>query len=620
MNLSLEEECIHTLRFLSIDAVEKAHSGHPGLPLGAAPMAFVLWDKFLKHNPNNPQWFNHDRFILSAGHGCALLYSLLHCYGYPLSLDELKNFRQWGSLTPGHPEYHHTPGVEATTGPLGQGFGMGVGMAIAEQFLSATFNKPGFNIVDHYTYAIVSDGDLMEGVSSEAASLAGTLKCGKLIYLYDDNHISIEGDTALAFTEDVEKRFLSYHWHVIRLSDGNNLKAIEEAIKQAQNEKDKPSLIIIRTHIGFGSPKQDSAAAHGEPLGKDAVEQTRNRLRWHYGPFEIPETAQAHFTKALPKGHAYEAEWKTLFDRYKTEYVKEGYILETLIEGKLPIGWDTVLSPFQTQDGPMATRSASGKVMNQLAKTLPHLIGGSADLAPSTKTILNGFCDFGIERDDGRNLHFGVREHGMGAAVNGMALHGGIIPYGATFLIFSDYMRPSIRLSSLMKIHSIFVFTHDSIGLGEDGPTHQPIEHLMSLRAIPGFTVIRPADANETVWAWKAAIALKGPVALVLTRQNLPVLDPETLNTEGLLRVRISFQTLKSIPPILSLSRQVQRCMLFWKRGPNSRKKIYRLEWYRCHAGNFLTRNQNLIKKPYYFRISRNSPWKREAPEDGETI
>lgn len=524
-----DELCINTLRFLAVDAVEQAGSGHPGQPLGAAPMMYVLWDRFLRHNPRNPRWCNRDRYILSAGHGSALLYALLHVTGYDLPLEELQRFRQWESKTPGHPEYGHTVGVEATTGPLGQGFGMGVGMAIAERFLATCFNRPGFPIVDHYTYALVSDGDLMEGVSAEAASLAGVLGLSKLIYLYDDNHISIEGETDITFTENVKHRFEAYGWQVIRLPDGNDLEAIEAAIRMAQANQERPSLLIVRTHIGYGSPKQDTGEVHGSPLGPEATRKTKETLNWPIDtPFFIPDETRAHFRQAVEQGAQREAEWQALLDTYHREYPELAAQLEQIRRGALPKEWAADLPVFSPEEKAIATRKASGKVMNTLAERLHHFIGGSADLAPSTNTILTGYGDFGFDEAYPRNLHFGVREHAMGTIVNGMALHGGVIPYGATFLIFSDYyMRPALRLAALMQTHGIFVFTHDSIALGEDGPTHQPIEHLMSLRAIPGFTVIRPADANETTTAWRVAIQRHGPVALVLTRQSVPVLDPK---------------------------------------------------------------------------------------------
>ncbi|NPA51998.1 MAG: transketolase [Aquificae bacterium] len=530
MSKSIDELCINTIRFLSVDAIEKAKSGHPGMPLGAAPMAYVLWDRFLKHNPKNPKWFNRDRFILSAGHGSMLLYSLLYLSGYDLTLEDIKQFRQWGSKTPGHPEYGLTPGVEATTGPLGQGFGMGVGMAMAECFLADRYNKPDFKLVDHYIYAIVSDGDLMEGISTESASLAGKLKLGKLIYLYDCNYISIEGDTRITFVEDVELKFKALGWHVINVkNDGNDIEAIAGAIRIAQLNKEQPSLIIVRTHIGYGSPKQDSPAAHGEPLGEEAVIATKKRFNWPLEPFYVPKEALEHCRKAVDRGKKWEDEWNRLFEKYKKVYPDLAEEFEKAIKGELPKGWDKDLPRYFPEGKKIATRVASGETLNVIAKRVPYLLGGSADLGPSNKTILKGEKDFldCFNKQVGRNLHFGVREHAMGAAVNGMTLHGGVIPYGATFLVFSDYMREPLRLSALMKVHSIFIFTHDSIGVGEDGPTHQPIEQVMSLRLIPDFTVIRPADANETVVAWKLAMTLKEPVALVLTRQGVPVLDPE---------------------------------------------------------------------------------------------
>ncbi|NPA53980.1 MAG: transketolase [Aquificae bacterium] len=520
--------CINTIRVLSLDQIQTAKSGHPGMPLGASPMAYVLWDKFLKHNPKNPKWFNRDRFILSAGHASAMLYSLLYLYGYDLPLEELKRFRQWGSKTPGHPEYGLTPGVEATTGPLGQGFGMGVGMAIAECYLANYFNREGFNIVDHYTYAIVSDGDLMEGISYEAAALAGRLKLGKLIYLYDDNHITIDGPTDITWTEDIELRFKAHGWHVITVPDGEDLEAIYGAIKAAQDEKEKPSLIRIKTHIGWHSPKQDNPAVHGAPLTEEEERETKRALGFPEDKrFYIPEEALNHCREAIEKGQKAEEEWNKMFEEYKKAYPELAKQFEMFVEGKLPEDWDKDLPVYTDISKSIATRSASGEVINVLADKLPNFIGGSADLASSNKVVMKGKGDFYCDTPNGRNIHFGIREHAMGAAVNGMALHGGVIPFGATFFVFSDYMRPAVRLAALMGTHSIFVYTHDSIGVGEDGPTHQPIEHLMSFRVMPDITVIRPADANETVEAWRIAIKEKSPVMLVLTRQNVPVLDPK---------------------------------------------------------------------------------------------
>lgn len=524
----LDELCVNTIRMLSADAVQKANSGHAGMPMGAAAMAYVLWTRFLKHNPTNPRWPDRDRFVLSAGHGSVLLYSLLHLTGYDLSLEALKNFRQWGSKTPGHPEFLHTPGVETTTGPLGQGFANAVGLAIAERFLAAHFNRPGHEIVSHHTYAIVSDGDLMEGVSHEAASLAGHLGLGKLIYLYDDNHISIEGNTDIAFTEDRAARFEAYGWHVQKVKDGNNMAAIEKALLSAQKEDLRPSLIAVRTHIGYGSPnKQDSASAHGEPLGPEEIKLTKENLGWPLEPeFHIPKEALNRFRKAIERGRQREGEWQERFSAYEKDYPEPAKEWHQWLSNDLPARWDKDLPDFPADQKGMATRVASGKALNAIAPNLPNLIGGSADLAPSNKTVLSGEDFFQKDSYHGRNFHFGVREHGMGSILNGIALHGGLIPYGGTFLIFSDYMRPPIRLAAMMGLKVIYVFTHDSIGLGEDGPTHQPVEQLAALRAIPNLTVIRPCDANETAAAWRVALnSNQGPVALALTRQNLPTLD-----------------------------------------------------------------------------------------------
>ncbi len=525
---SLDELCVNTIRMLSADGVEKANSGHPGMPMGAATVAYVLWTRFLKHNPGNPDWPDRDRFVLSAGHGSMLLYSLLHLTGYDLSLEDIKNFRQWGSKTPGHPESHVTKGVETTTGPLGQGFANGVGMAIAERFLAARFNRPGHEIIDHHIYSIVSDGDLMEGVSHEAASLAGHLKLGNIIYFYDDNHISIDGSTDLAFTENRVDRFRAYGWHVQSVEDGNEIEAIEKAIRAAQKEKDRPSLISVRTHIGYGSPnKQDTASAHGEPLGAEELKLTKENLGWPLEPeFFIPEEALKNFRQALEKGKAWEGEWKDRFKAYEKAHPELAAECQRWMRGQLPDGWEKEIPSFPADPKGVATRVASGTVLSAVASIFPNLIGGSADLAPSNKTFVKGGEVFQGGQYAGRNFHFGVREHGMGSVMNGMALHGGVIPYGGTFLIFSDYMRPPIRLAAMMGLKVIYIFTHDSIGLGEDGPTHQPIEQLAALRAIPNLTVLRPCDANETAEAWRFALQHKeGPVALALTRQGLPILD-----------------------------------------------------------------------------------------------
>ncbi|MFC1826555.1 transketolase [Thermodesulfobacteriota bacterium] len=537
-NSSLDELCINTIRFLSVDAVQQANSGHPGMPMGSAPMAYVLWTKFLRHSPRNPDWPDRDRFVLSAGHGSMLIYSLLHLSGYDLSLDELKKFRQWGSKTPGHPEYGDTPGVETTTGPLGQGLATGVGMAIAERHLAAKFNRPNQDIVNHYTYGIVSDGDLMEGISHEAASLAGHLKLGKLIYLYDDNHISIEGKTDIAFTENRLQRFEAYGWHVQQVGDGNDLNAIEEALTAAQGETEWPSLVAVRTSIGYGSPnRQDTAKAHGEPLGDEERRLTKENLGWPQEPtFYIPEDALIQFRKSVDRGLELEQSWTESFRNYFNDYPDQAAMFEKQIKGELPQGWDKDIPVFPADPKGKATRVVSGQVLNAIAKNVPAMMGGSADLAPSNKTLIDGETSFQPDSYDQRNIHFGVREFGMTAVLNGMALHGGLIPYGGTFLIFSDYMRPAIRLASLMKQHVIYVLTHDSIGLGEDGPTHQPIEHLASLRAMPNLTVIRPADANETAEAWKFAVkSHKGPTLLALTRQSLPTLDRSVFGPSELL-------------------------------------------------------------------------------------
>ncbi|HRV91868.1 MAG TPA: transketolase [Anaerolineae bacterium] len=526
-NMTLDELCVNTIRTLAIDGVQKANSGHPGMPMGMADAAYVLWTQFLRHNPKNPDWFNRDRFILSAGHGSMLLYSLLHLTGYDLPLDQLKQFRQWNSLTPGHPEHGLTPGVETTTGPLGQGFANGVGMAIAEAFMAATFNRDGHQIVDHYIYAIVSDGDLMEGISHEAASMAGHMKLGKIIYLYDDNHISIDGSTDLAFTEDRMKRFEAYHWHTQQI-DGHDRAAVAEAIKAAQAVTDKPSIIACRTTIGFGSPhKANTAGVHGSPLGEEEVKLTKAAYGWdHDEPFYIPDEALAHFREAIGAGAEWEADWKKTLQAYEQALPQEAKTFRGALSGELPEGWDDGLPVFPADAKGMATRAASGKTLNAIAPALPTLIGGSADLAPSNNTMLKDYSVFDPSNNAGRNFHFGVREHAMVGALNGMALHGGVIPYGGTFLVFSDYCRPSIRLAALSHIPITLVFTHDSIGLGEDGPTHQPVEHLAALRAIPHLTVIRPADANETAQAWKVSLEKSdGPVALILTRQSLPVYD-----------------------------------------------------------------------------------------------
>jgi transketolase len=523
----LQTQAINTLRFLSADGVQKANSGHPGLPMGCAAIAYTLWTRHLRHNPANPKWADRDRFILSGGHGSMLLYSLLHLTGYDLTLDELKSFRQWGSRTPGHPEYGLTPGVELTTGPLGQGFSGGVGFAIAEAHLASLFNRPGHEVINHFTYAIVTDGDLMEGVASEAASLAGHLKLGKLIYLYDDNHISIDGSTDLSFTEDRGARFAAYGWQVLNVADGNDVEAIDQAIQAAKKDP-RPSLIICRTHIGFGLPtRQDTSKAHGEPPGAEELAGAKQKLGWPLTPdFHIPYNVLAHFNQAVSNGAQMELEWSASMGVYRETFPELATELERRLKGVLPAGWQKALPEFPADPQGMATRAASGKTINALAAGLPELMGGSADLTPSNNTWIDGSKDFQPGQYDGRYLRFGVREHGMGAIVNGLAVHGGVIPYGATFLVFSDYMRGAVRLSALSHYPSIWIWTHDSIGLGEDGPTHQPVEHLAALRAIPNLTVIRPMDANETAVAWGSAISRrKSPTALLLTRQAVPTVD-----------------------------------------------------------------------------------------------
>lgn len=527
---NLETRAINTIRFLSADAVQQANSGHPGLPMGAAAMAFVVWTRHLRHNPHNPKWAGRDRFLLSGGHGSMLLYSLLHLTGYSLPLDELKNFRQWGSRTPGHPEYGLTPGVEMTTGPLGQGFATGVGMAIASTHLAAVYSPELF---DNFIYAIVTDGDLMEGVASEAASLAGHLQLGRLIYLYDDNHISIDGSTNLAFTEDRGKRFEAYGWHVQHVADGNDVEAIDAAIRAAKADP-RPSIIMCRTIIGFGAPKkQGTSKAHGEPLGDEELNAAKENLNWPKEPrFYIPDDVLDLYREAVERGHELEAEWNKKFSAYKKANPDKGVELERRLAGVLPKGWTKLLPIFPADAKGMATRAASGKVINALAPIIPELLGGSADLAPSNNTRIDGLPDFQKETPQGRNFHFGVREHAMAAALNGMALFGGLIPYGGTFLVFSDYNRPAIRIAALSHTPSIFVFTHDSIGLGEDGPTHQPVEQLAALRAMPNLTVIRPADANETAQAWKVALEnRRGPTVLALTRQSVPTFPPSSQPT-----------------------------------------------------------------------------------------
>jgi transketolase len=549
----LENLSINTIRILSADAVQNANSGHPGMPMGAAAMAYVLWTRFLRHNPRNPHWFDRDRFVLSAGHGSMLLYSLLHLTGYDLPLDELKRFRQWGSKTPGHPERGHAPGVEVTTGPLGQGFANGVGLAIAEAWLAARYNRPGHKIVDHYTYSICGDGDLMEGVSQEAASLAGHLELGKLIYFYDQNHISLAGATEIDFTEDVAKRFDADGWHTRSVPDGNDTEDIARAVEEAQAEQSRPSLILVRTHIGYGSPhKQDNFSSHGSPLGEEELAATKKALGWPtMDKFYLPQDAVDYYRQAVPQGKKLEEEWGQKFEAYRKEFPKEAAEFEQILSGALPENWSADLPHWSPTDKPIATRSAGGAALNALAKHIPNILGGSADLNPSTDTALKGLGDFQPSESGGagtlgavggewsyagRNIAFGVREHAMGAAVNGMAAHGGVLPFSATFFNFSDYMKPAIRLGALSRLKAIYVFTHDSIGLVEDGPTHEPVEQLAGLRAMPDLTLFRPADPNETAEAWAFAVQHDGPTTLVLTRQAVPHLDRSRATEPGVAR------------------------------------------------------------------------------------
>jgi transketolase len=537
----LDTLCINTIRTLAMDAVQKADSGHPGTPMALAPLAYVLWTKFLRYNPANPRWFNRDRFILSNGHASMLQYAMLYLTGYDLSLDDLRNFRQLGSRTPGHPEYLRTPGVETTTGPLGQGFMYAVGAAVAEAHLGAKFNRPGYGIVDHYTYGFCSDGDLMEGASHEAASVAGHLKLGKLIFVYDDNHISIEGPTELTFSDDVARRFEGYHWHVQNLGEAaNDVAAISDAFQRAQDEKDRPSLIILRTHIAYGAPHmQDTREAHGQPLGEEEVRLTKKAYGWPEDePFLVPQEVLDYMHQALDRGRQEEDAWNETFAEYKSRYDDLARLFETSVEADLPDDWDSGIPTFATEKGPMATRDAGTKALNAIAAKVPWLVGGSGDLAPSTKTLIEGSGYLEAGHYENRNITWGVREHAMCGCTSGMSAHGGIRPYAATFFIFSDYARPAIRLAAMMELPVIYVLTHDSIGLGEDGPTHQPIEHLASFRAMPNMCVIRPADANETAWAWRAAIMRKkGPTMLILTRQKVPIFDRSDLGSaEGLLK------------------------------------------------------------------------------------
>jgi len=631
-NTDFTARAINTIRFLSADGVQNAKSGHPGLPMGAAAMAYTLWTRHLRFNPQNPKWANRDRFILSGGHGSMLLYSLLFLNGYDISLDDLKCFRQWKSKTPGHPEYGVTPGVEVTTGPLGQGFVNGVGMAITEAHLAALFNQPGNKLIDHFIYAIVTDGDLMEGITSEAASLAGHLGLGKLVYLYDDNHISIDGNTEIAFTEDRMARFAAYNWHVQYIADGNDVEAIDAAIQKAK-EDPRPSIIALRTHIGFGLPtRQDTEKAHGEPPGEEELDGAKRKLGWPIEPrFYVPEDVLAFFREAVPRGVKAEVEWDEQFDKYRREFPMEAEELTRRLGGDLPVGWGDGLPVFDADPKGMASRAASGKVLNVLAGRLPELMGGSADLAPSNLTWINGSLAFQKDSPQGRNFHFGVREHGMGGIVNGMAVSGGVIPYGGTFLVFSDYMRPAIRLSALSHYPSIWVYTHDSIGLGEDGPTHQPVEHLAALRAIPNLVTIRPADANEVREAWKVAIARRdGPTALVFSRQAMPTLDRKVYGpAEGLQRGAYVLADLGNVKPELILMASGSEVGLIVEAGARLAKTgiSVRLVSFPCWElfeaqGNFY---QDSVLPPKVFKrlsveAGISQGWERWVGEKGTSI
>lgn len=643
---TLEEVCINTIRFLSADAVQNANSGHPGLPMGAAAMAYALWTRFLKFNPKDPAWFDRDRFVLSAGHGSMLLYSLLYLTGYDLPLEELKRFRQWGSKTPGHPERGHTVGVEVATGPLGQGFANGVGMAIAEAWLAAKYNRPGHNIIDHYTYAICSDGDLMEGISHEAASLAGHLRLGKLIYLYDQNHISLAGATSLCFTEDVGKRFEAYDWHTRHVKDGNDTEDIARAIEEARREHSRPSLILVRTHIGYGSPKkQDSFEAHGNPLGEEELQASKKALGWPtMDKFYLPDDAVQFFRQVGEKGPKAQQEWQARFDAYKKDFASEARELQLMIAGKLPDNWAADLPKWKPEDKPLATRAAGGQALNTLAKHIPNLIGGSADLNPSTNTALKGLGDFqppefggpssqgavgGVWGYAGQNLAFGVREHAMGAAVNGMAAHGGLLPFSATFLVFSDYMKAPIRLGALSKLKAFYVFTHDSIGVGEDGPTHEPVEHLAGLRAIPGLNVMRPADATETSEAWAVAIQHNGPTLFAFTRQNLPHLDrSKAKNIDVSKGAYILSEADGSLPDVILIGTgsEVALCMKAQEklRGYGVKARVVSMpSWYLFQAQDESYRENILpkaVKKRVTVEAGSTYGWERWAGDDGTII
>jgi transketolase len=555
---SIQEKSINTIRLLAVDAIQKAKSGHPGMPMGCAPIAYLLYAKIMKHNPSNSKWLNRDRFILSGGHGSMLLYSILHLSGYNLPLDELKNFRQWNSLTPGHPEFGKTEGVETTTGPLGQGLTNAIGMAVAQKHLAGIFNKDNFNIFDHHIFVEVGDGDLMEGISHEAASFAGHNNLGKVIVFYDDNNITIDGSTSLSNSDDVYKRFESYNWHVLIVDDVNDLKALEEAVELAKNETDKPTMIITKTVIGYGSPnKKGTAGIHGSPLGDDEIILAKRNLGFPENEyFNVPSEVYDHFNELKKNGQNYENEWNRLFEEYSNQFPEDAELLNKMMNSDLGESWKEKLPKFENYGESMATRSASGKVLNEIVSELPALFGGSADLTPSNNTALNGFPDFNNETPEGRYVRYGIREHAMAAIMNGIAIYGGVIPYAGTFLVFSDYLRPSLRLASISELKPIFVFTHDSIGVGEDGPTHQPVEHLAALRTIPGVVVIRPSDANETSYAWKFALEHKGsPVALALTRQNLSIIDREVFGSaEGVSKGAYILKDSDGVPELILMA------------------------------------------------------------------
>ncbi|AIF43671.1 transketolase [Virgibacillus sp. SK37] len=630
---NIEEQSVNTIRTLSIDAIENANSGHPGLPMGAAPMAYTLWTDFMTHNPSNSKWFNRDRFVLSAGHGSMLLYSLLHLSGYNVTIDDLKQFRQWDSKTPGHPEVNHTDGVEATTGPLGQGIAMSVGMAMAEAHLAAKFNKDDIAVVDHYTYALVSDGDLMEGISHEAASLAGHLGLGKLIALYDSNDISLDGELNRSFSDNTEQRFQAYGWQVIRVEDGNDLNELRAAIRKAQENTAQPTLIEVKTVIGYGSPnKSASAASHGAPLGKDEVKLTKEFYKWGHEDFHVPEAVYSDFKeKIADNGAVAEEKWNQQLEAYKEKYPELANEFELALDGKLPVDWEKELPVFEPEKDTLATRASSGKVLNAIAKAVPNFFGGSADLAGSNKTSINDEDDFTRNNYAGRNVWFGVREHAMGAALNGMALHGGLNVYAGTFFVFSDYLRPAVRLSSIMNVPVTYVFTHDSIAVGEDGPTHEPVEHLAALRAMPGLSLIRPADGNETQAAWRLALeSTDTPTALVLTRQNLPTLEGTKEHAyEGVKRgAYIVSKAEKDIPDALLLATgsEVQLAVAAQKELASKGIDVQVVSmpsWDRFNAQEEAYKNKILppqVKKRVAIEMAASFGWERYAGSEGKII